>query len=96
MMHSLSTSLTEKNMTDDLAIEVLKVSKGHIKSFESYPENWESLVNGTAPVAEAINDEDVPVVWSKTMLKKRAKQVGLSADATQEEVLAAEAAFDHE
>ena len=45
-LHGMATAYTEHNMTDEKAISLLKISKGHIKSFEEYPSNWESLVFG--------------------------------------------------
>lgn len=89
MIHAMSTALTEKNMTDEKAIELLKIHKGHIKNFESYPEDWESIVFGVEG-----KKEEIPVVVSKTELKKRAKLVGLGNSATLEEVLAAEAELE--
>jgi len=42
----------EKNMTDDIALKILKSSKSHIKNFSLFPANWEELVDGfvSAPV----------------------------------------------
>src|SRR3990172_12181188 len=39
----------EKNLTDEIAMKILKVSKAHIRSFASFPENWESLTDGFNP-----------------------------------------------
>jgi len=102
MLHAMTTILTEKNMTDEKAIELLKSHKGHIKNFEKFPEDWESIVFGTAKPAakkeepkkeehkEEVKKEEIPVVVSKTEIKNRAKAVGLPKNATLQEVIAAE------
>lgn len=45
--------ISNANITDDLAIEFLKVNPNRISMFEAYPENWKELVQGVN------NDEGV-------------------------------------
>jgi len=40
------------NITDEIAIALLRRSKGHIRSFESYPSNWQDLVAGRTTKAK--------------------------------------------
>jgi len=40
-----------KNLTDEIALRLLKSSKAHIRSFETFPENWEELVDSFSPTA---------------------------------------------
>lgn len=65
-LHGMATAYTEHNMTDEKAILLLKISKGHIKSFEEYPSNWESLVFG------AVKKTEAPVL--KAEVKAEAKE----------------------
>jgi len=44
VLHGLNMELTSANITDEKAITLLKKYPVHIKSFESYPANWEELV----------------------------------------------------
>ena len=48
-LHGLEP-IGEKNMTDDLAKKILKISKSHIKSFASFPQDWEKQVDDYKPV----------------------------------------------
>jgi len=34
------------NITDEISIQLLRISKAYLQYFESYPKNWESLVTG--------------------------------------------------
>lgn len=42
-MHGMDP-IGQANMTDEKAIKILSISKGHIKNFDEYPANWEELV----------------------------------------------------
>ena len=72
-----SLHLTNANLTDELAIELLKVYPAHIVSFEVAPGNWRELVSGTVkmviekPKAETVKEE-VEVAEEKelTLLEK--------------------------
>lgn len=49
LLHKKHEIITENNLTsDDLAIDLLKQNKQLIAAFETYPDNWEELVAGTA------------------------------------------------
>lgn len=80
MVHGLTTALTSANMTDEKAIELLKKHKGHIKNFESFPPDWEQIVFNNTP----------PHVPTKSEIKARAKEAGLPANSTLEQVEAKE------
>ena len=49
------------NSTDEEAIKLLKLHQGHIVNFETYPENWEDIVNGNAPLHLEKTEEKEPV-----------------------------------
>lgn len=39
--------LTDNNLTDELAIQLLRKNRKHISSFKTFPENWEELIGNT-------------------------------------------------
>ncbi|CAB4152510.1 hypothetical protein UFOVP606_13 [uncultured Caudovirales phage] len=82
-LHGMSDAVTFNNCTDEKAIALLKLHKGHIKNFESYPQNWEQIVFGTVPPVR---------IPTKKEIKERAKAIGLPASSTLEEVVEAELA----
>ena len=53
----LSGQYTASNMTDEIALQLLKSHKGYIKFFKSFPKNWEELAGKakfpTAPKPKA-------------------------------------------
>lgn len=81
--HNLVSSYTQANMTDEIAITLLKQSKSYIKLFESYPDNWEAIVAGkvektadiVAEIKEMPIEEDVAIEPLKEEGKKKSKKV---------------------
>ena len=45
-MHTNNNVYTSVNMTDELAIALLKQDKRRISNFERFPENWVELIEG--------------------------------------------------
>jgi hypothetical protein len=56
-VHGLSIILTNANITDEKALQLLDKYPGHIVSFEKYPTNWKSLI-GKKVVAEIVAEEE--------------------------------------
>src|SRR5690554_4195050 len=46
MSHQLGDPISNNNLTDEMAIRILKLSKKNVDKFEVLPENWEQLVDG--------------------------------------------------
>jgi len=53
LIHLITTGedITSMTMTDEKAVEILKVHKGYIAFFESFPPDWEELVSGKKKAA---------------------------------------------
>ena len=62
----LSGQYTASNMTDVIALQLLKSQKGYIKFFKEFPENWEKLaakakfpVAPSAPAKKPVTNDEV-------------------------------------
>lgn len=49
MNHKLSDPITFDNLTDERALELLKINPKSISLFSEFPENWEELLHGKKP-----------------------------------------------
>lgn len=56
-LHGHPEVLTNGNLTDAKAIALLKKCPAHIKSFETYPENWMDLIANSETAKDAIVDD---------------------------------------
>ena len=50
-LHGLGTAYTESNLTDEAAVQILRISRAHIKFFSAFPQDWEKLA-GQAPASK--------------------------------------------
>ncbi len=48
--------ISNANITDELAIEFLKINPNRISMFEVYPDNWKDLVQGVNNISGEINE----------------------------------------
>ena len=62
----LSGQYTASNMTDEIALQLLKSQKGYIKFFKDFPDNWEKLaakakfpVAPSAPAKKPVTNDEV-------------------------------------
>lgn len=54
MLHGLNDTLTEHNLTDEKAVDLLSKYPGHIGSFEEFPKDWKALAEAAKkPVKNA-------------------------------------------
>jgi hypothetical protein len=51
-MAQLGGVYTPANMTDDIAVSILRINSGFIKLFQEYPANWRELIGGQADSKE--------------------------------------------
>ena len=78
MIHSFNqpTPITNDNLTDEKAIEILKEAPGAAKFFEVIPENWKELVENYNPKAKeeegeaVVSEEASPVTEESTPTAK--------------------------
>lgn len=56
-LHGLNEAITNGNLTDEKAIELLKKYPGHHVSFEVLPENWEELCGKETKKEEAKKED---------------------------------------
>lgn len=56
-VHGLGYALTNANITDELALQLLEKYPAHIVSFEKYPSNWKSLI-GKKETIKPVNTEE--------------------------------------
>lgn len=73
-LHGQPDAYTNANMTDEKAIEILRLVPSHIKTFEEYPENWQELTTGvkakTPKVVDEVGKNDKKTKESKNQGKK--------------------------
>jgi hypothetical protein len=63
-----SLHLTNANLTDELAIELLKSYPAHIVSFEVAPTNWRELVSGRTVVKEVVEEKELSLLEKANIL----------------------------
>ena len=63
-----SLHLTNANLTDELAIELLKAYPAHIVSFEVAPTNWRELVSGRTVVKEVVEEKELSLLEKANIL----------------------------
>lgn len=67
---------TTENLTDDIAVLVLKGKPARINSFETYPSNWKELIGEEAP-SEGGEAKKITSKTNKDDLLATAKEMGL-------------------
>jgi hypothetical protein len=76
MLHGID-AVTNDNLTDEIAINILKKYPSHSVTFEKLPTNWRELVTGkeTKAKTETVTTNDVTIVEEKkqTFVKKKRK-----------------------
>ena len=63
-----SVTISNKSMTDEIALEFLSINKERISLFSKYPENWEELLDNPTVEpkvdVEPIHLEETPIIQS--------------------------------
>jgi hypothetical protein len=67
---------TNHNLTNDVAIALLKVNAKRIRLFKRFPANWEELISDPEPQPEPIEGKTEPIksVPKKAPIKRKSKK----------------------
>lgn len=79
-LHGMNEVITNANLTDDKAIELLKKFPGHAKSFEVLPENWQEVVAGKPAKTEEDLQAEVDANIKKTLKAKKLDELKKDAE----------------
>jgi hypothetical protein len=73
LLHGLGIGYSNHNLTDEIAIMILRRSRSQIKRFAKYPDNWEELVDGKVEkvkVDKSLGKEVLPGIVPVTEVKE--------------------------
>ena len=70
MLHGMSQQISNKNLTDDIAISILTKYPSHIKTFDKFPANWEELCGRKPIEVSKPKKAETPIVLNENPTAK--------------------------